>query len=143
MSAPEIDIEVGATERDVEKWSWAYNDMEPLVRAALKMQKEELGYDVNEDKVTKLIMRKQYHLMPEWLQKQLWANDIEIPGMKKNPLSKQELKVIDRYHSEKPKNLKSLAAYKEELAQREREAQEKSSKSSKVEKAKKAALAAR
>lgn len=143
MSAPEIDIEVGATERDVKKWSGSYTDMEPLIRATLKTQKEELGYDVNEEKITKLIMRKQYQLMPEWLQKQLWANDIEIPGMKKNPLTKQEMKLISQYHKEKPKNLKSLAEYKEDLARREREAEEKASKSSKIEKAKKAALAAR
>ena len=108
FSTPEIDFEIGASERDVKKWNFSYNAIEEILEECFKVQEEELGYSFNHKKVKRNVLTEQYHLMPEWIQKQLWANNILIKGMNKNPLSKKERKLAVKYIAEIPANGKLL-----------------------------------
>lgn len=121
LSTPEIDFEIGYAESTVGKWDFSYESMGKLVRSGLEGQISDLGYKVNVDKVYDQIMNRQYAHMPEWLQKQLWANDIKVHKMGKCPLTKDDWKVIEEYKREKPKNLKLLAKYEAEIKRREEE----------------------
>jgi DNA polymerase I-like protein with 3'-5' exonuclease and polymerase domains len=108
-STPEMDFDIGANERDVKAWNFSYASMENLVRKGLEFQREELHHKVNVDKVTDRIMNDYYDQMPEWLQKQLWANNIKIRSMpKSNPLTKTETKLAAKYRAELKENKKLL-----------------------------------
>lgn len=126
FSVPEIDFEIGPTERDVKKWDLSYESMRGILESALDIQENELKYKVNRKKIMRDVMEGQYHFMPLWLQKQLWANDIKISDMGKNPLSKQDRKLADSYLAELPASIKKLDDIKkakekaEKLAEQER-----------------------
>lgn len=105
-SVPEIDFEIGVSEKDVKGWDFSFQNLEELVRYALNQRKTELNdTKLDVDKVLDTIIQDQYEDMPEWLQKQLWANNISIRSMPKlNPLTKKEKILVKQYHAEKPDN---------------------------------------
>lgn len=115
-SAPEMDFDVGANERDVKGWNFSFNSMEELVRKGLEFQRDELRYKVNVDRVTDQIMQDQYDDMPIWMQKQLWANGIKIRSMpKKNPLTEAEIKLANKYKREIDENKRMLKEALDEI----------------------------
>ena len=100
-SIPEIDFEVGSAESNAESWNWDYLTMRKLVTDALVFKRDELKQRVNVEKVVDQIMEDQYDMMPLWVQKQLWANNIKIRSMgKTNPLTREERKLVAQYKSE-------------------------------------------
>lgn len=115
-SVPEIDFEIGATEKDVDGWDFSYKQLEKLIRAGLEVKKNELGEpDLDIEKTVDSIMQDQYHLMSDWMKKQLWANDIKIRSMSKvNPLTNKDKKNVEQWHKELPKNIKTFEAYEAE-----------------------------
>ncbi|QYW03138.1 hypothetical protein pEaSNUABM13_00179 [Erwinia phage pEa_SNUABM_13] len=115
-SVPEIDFEIGASEKDVEGWDFSYEQLRKHIRAGLEQKRDELGEaDLDVDKKLDSIMEDQYHLMSTWMQKQLWANGIKIRSMGKvNPLTKKDQKNIDLWKKELPKNIKQWEAYEAE-----------------------------
>jgi hypothetical protein len=115
-STPEMDFDIGGNERDVKAWNFSYRSMEDLIRKGLTFQREELHHKIDIDKITDRIMNDQYDYMPEWLQKQLWANGIKIRSMPKtNPLSKKEMKLAKEYRAEIKENQQLLDAAIAEL----------------------------
>ncbi|WOL24412.1 DNA polymerase [Yersinia phage fHe-Yen9-02] len=112
-SVPEIDFEIGATERDVKGWDFSYKGLEKLIRKGLEIKRDDLNEkDLDVDAVTKDIMENQYHLMGDWMKKQLWANDIKIPKMGKvNPLTNKDNKDVKQWLKELPANTKTFEAY--------------------------------
>lgn len=115
-SVPEIDFEIGATEKDVGGWDFSYSSLEKLLRAGLEVKKNELNEpDLDIDKTLDHILQDQYHLMSDWMKKQLWANDIKIRSMDKiNPLSNKDKKNVEEWRSELPANTKKFAEYEAE-----------------------------
>lgn len=123
-SVPEIDFEIGATEKDVKGWDFSYKQLEKLIRAGLEIKKNELGEtDLDVEKTLDSIMQDQYHLMSDWMKKQLWANDIKIRSRSKtNPLTNKDKKNIEQWFKELPKNTKRFADYEAEEARKKAEA---------------------
>ena len=123
-SVPEIDFEIGATEKDVKGWDFSYKQLEKLIRAGLEVKKNELGEeDLDIEKTLDSIMQDQYHLMSDWMKKQLWANDIKIRSRSKtNPLTNKDKKNIEQWFKELPKNTKRFADYEAEEARKKAEA---------------------
>ena len=53
------------------------------------------------ERIVDMVMQDQYDLMPEWAQKQLWANGIKIRSMaKRNPLSESERELAAKLRKE-------------------------------------------
>lgn len=69
----EIEFEIGAHLKNCDAWDYSLNgtksSFETLVKGSLKDQKEELGYDLNVNKVYKSIMAN-LHQGPKWARKQ-------------------------------------------------------------------------
>jgi hypothetical protein len=111
-STPEIDMEIGATERDVISWDRSYVDLVEIIAKSLKIKHDDLGDKIDVAEVQHHILEKQYELMPEWMRKQLWANGIKIESMdKRNPLSDSEKRLAEQWRSELKANAKKLAAH--------------------------------
>ena len=117
-SVPEIDFEIGASEKDVQGWNFSYMQLHKLIKDGLIVKRDELGEkDLDVDATTDSIMHDQYHLMSEWMKKQLWANDIKIRSMDKvNPLTNKDKKNVKEWLAELPKNIKTFEKYKAEEA---------------------------
>ena len=112
-SVPEIDFDLGTSEKDVKGWDFSYTHLKELVRYSLEQRKAELNdTKLDVEKVLDTIMEDQYDDMPEWLQKQLWANKINLRSMpKRNPLTDKEKELVKLYHDEKPDNAARYAAW--------------------------------
>lgn len=108
-SLPEIDFEIGATEKHVEGWDFSYEGMKKLIRTTLETQVNELSYDIDVDKAYHTIMETQYDTMPDWMKKQLWSNGIKIESMGEDIRTPKEKKAIKKYLKEIPANEKELA----------------------------------
>lgn len=95
-SVPEIDFEIGAAESVVKGWDFDYRSVHDLIYNALVFKRDELkdtalAVEGEIERIVDMVMQDQYDLMPEWAQKQLWANGIKIRSMaKRNPLSESE-----------------------------------------------------
>lgn len=113
-SIPEIDFEIGATEKDVEGWDFSYNALWDILRKGLEIKRDELGEkDLDVEKTLNSIMHDQYDLMSLWMKKQVWANDIKVKSKgKKNPLTIADKKNVDLWLSEIKSNQKLLDDWK-------------------------------
>lgn len=121
-SVPEIDFEIGASEKDVKSWDFSYDHARSLIKKGLETKRDELGeHDLDVDKVLDEIMEDQYDQMSTWMKKQVWANDIKIRSRSKvNPLTNSDKKSIKDWFKELPNNIKLWAAYEaEEAAKKE------------------------
>lgn len=116
ISTPEIDFEIGATEKHVEQWDFSFTHMKKLIHKTLVSQKEELGYDIDIDAAMHTIMETQYATMPDWMKKQLWSNGIKIESLGEDIRTSKEKKVIKTYLKELPGNIKKM----EKLATQEK-----------------------
>lgn len=114
ISTPEIDFEIGATEKHVEQWDFSYEHMKKLVRDTLEAQKNEMNYDIDSEEAYSTIMDTQYSTMSDWMKKQLWSNKIRIPSMGKDPRTSKEKKLISGYLRELPDNIKKMERMKAE-----------------------------
>lgn len=105
-SVPEIDFEIGSSEKDVKGWDFSYNSLFKILRAGLEQKRDEMNEkDLDVDATLDSMMQDQYSLMSEWMKKQLWANDIKIRSMDKvNPLTNADKKNIKQWHKELPDN---------------------------------------
>ncbi len=116
-SSPEIDFEIGATEKDVQSWNFSFtgskNSLDKIIKAGLEVKRDELNEpDLDVEATLNDIMQNQYHLMSEWMQKQLWANDIKIKSRSKvNPLTNKDKKNIAQWQKELPKNIEQWEEY--------------------------------
>lgn len=117
-SVPEIDFEIGATEKDVKGWDFSFTNLRKLITNGLIIKRDELNEpDLDVEATTDSIMEDQYHLMSDWMQKQLWANNIKIRSMSKvNPLTNKDKKNIELWQKELPKNTKMFEKYEAEEA---------------------------
>lgn len=113
-SIPEIDFEIGASEKDVEGWDFSYQALFDILRKGLEIKRDELGEkDLDVEKTLDSIMQDQYDLMSVWMKKQIWANDIEMRSKsKKNPLTNEDKKNVEQWKKEIPSNLQKLADWK-------------------------------
>lgn len=113
-SIPEIDFEIGASEKDVEGWDFSYQALFDILRKGLEIKRDELGEkDLDVEKTLDSIMQDQYDLMSVWMKKQIWANDIEMRSKsKKNPLTNEDKKNVEQWKKEIPDNLQKLADWK-------------------------------
>ncbi|AXG66564.1 putative DNA polymerase I [Dickeya phage vB_DsoM_JA13] len=120
-SIPEIDFEIGATEKDVKGWDFSYQALFDILEKGLEIKRDELGEkDLDVKKTLDSIMNDQYHLMSTWMQKQIWANDIEMRSKpKKCPLTNEDTKNIEKWKKEIPENLKLLEEWKKSQAKAE------------------------
>lgn len=120
-SVPEIDFDIGASEKDVAGWNFSFSSLKELLEKGLEVKRDELGEkDLDVDKTVDRILNEQYHLMPLWMQKQLWANDIKIRSMPKvSPLTNEDKKNVKKWISEIPSNNKLLEEWKKSQAQAE------------------------
>ncbi|AQT28647.1 putative DNA polymerase I [Erwinia phage vB_EamM_Yoloswag] len=115
-SVPEIDFEIGASEKDVGGWDFSYAKLRKLIQKGLEQKRDELGEkDLDVEQVLDSIMENQYSLMSDWMKKQLWANNIKIRSMDKvNPLTKLDQKNIKQWHRELPDNTAKYEAFEAE-----------------------------
>lgn len=113
-SIPEIDFEIGASEKDVEGWDFSYKALFDILRKGLEIKRDELGEkDLDVEKTLDSIMQDQYDLMSVWMKKQIWANNIEMRSKsKKNPLTNEDKKNVEQWLKEIPDNLQKLADWK-------------------------------
>tara|TARA_B100000214_G_scaffold357534_2_gene317208 strand:+ start:13548 stop:16748 length:3201 start_codon:yes stop_codon:yes gene_type:complete len=107
-SIPEIDYEIGATEKHVKGWDFSFESMKELIKLTLETQVNELGYDVDIDEAYHTIMETQYQSMPDWMKKQLWSNNIKIESRGKDIRTLKEKKIAAKYLKELPGNIKEL-----------------------------------
>lgn len=111
-STPEIDMEIGATERDVISWDRSFEALNDILEKSLKIKRDELGDKIDIAAVKHQMLEGQYNIMPEWMKKQLWANDIKIETMDKiNPLSDSEKRLAEKWRAELKPNLKKWLAH--------------------------------
>ena len=111
-STPEIDMEIGATERDVISWDRSFEALKDILEKSLKTKRDELGDKIDIAAVKHQMLEGQYNIMPEWMKKQLWANDIKIETMDKiNPLSDSEKRLAEKWRAELKPNLKKWLAH--------------------------------
>ena len=115
ISIPEVDYEIGANERDVKGWDFSYKQMEGHLRKGLIFQRDELGHKIDVEAIVKDIMVTQYKDMPPWMQKQLWNTKQKIKGMKKDPRTKDELKLALKWRKDVNPNRKVLRTALKEL----------------------------
>lgn len=117
-SVPEIDFEIGATEKDVQGWDFSFESLRNILRKGLEIKRDELGETkLDVDKTLDEILNDQYPLMSDWMKKQIWANDISIRSKpKNNPLSIEEKKNVSDWLGEINSNLKKLRKYEAEQA---------------------------
>lgn len=108
ISTPEIDFEIGATEKHVDQWDFSYKHMGQLIRSTLETQRDELKYDIDVEEAYNTIMEMQYATMPEWMKKQLWSNKIKIKSMGDDVRTPKERKTIAQYLKELPGNIKKM-----------------------------------
>lgn len=91
-SIPEIDFEIGGSESTVKSWDFSYGSIRQILHDGLVFKRDELKDKQLADpktfeRILDTMMEDQYHLMPEWMQQQLWANGIKIRSMgKSSPL---------------------------------------------------------
>jgi DNA polymerase I-like protein with 3'-5' exonuclease and polymerase domains len=113
-SVPEIDFEIGASEKDVEGWDFSYKALFDILRKGLEIKRDELGEkDLDVEKTLDSIMQDQYDLMSVWMKKQIWANNIEMRSKSKvNPLTNEDKKNVEKWLKEIPDNLQKLADWK-------------------------------
>ena len=111
-STPEIDMEIGATERDVISWDRSFEALKDILEKSLKTKRDELGDKIDIAAVKHQMLEGQYNIMPEWMKKQLWANDIKIETMDKiNPMSDSEKRLAEKWRAELKPNLKKWLAH--------------------------------
>ena len=111
-STPEIDMEIGATERDVISWDRSFEALNDILEKSLKIKHDELGDKIDVAAVKHQMLEGQYNIMPEWMKKQLWANDIKIETMDNiNPLSDSEKRLAEKWRAELKPNLKKWLAH--------------------------------
>lgn len=112
-SVPEIDFDIGVSEKDNKGWDFSFTHLEELIKYSLELRKTELkDEDLDVDKVYDSIIQDQYENMPEWLQKQLWATGVKLRSMSKiNPLTKKEKVLVKQYQEEKPDNDARFASW--------------------------------
>ena len=73
---------------------------------------DELGDKIDVAAVKHQMLEGQYNIMPEWMKKQLWANDIKIETMDKiNPMSDSEKRLAEKWRAELKPNLKKWLAH--------------------------------
>jgi DNA polymerase I-like protein with 3'-5' exonuclease and polymerase domains len=96
----EIDFEIGPTGKDVQGWNRDYKALYEILTDTLKIQRDELGHDLNIKKVRTSILEDQYDQMPHWMKKQLWATKVNIKGMDRNPLKEKDLRIIKKNRKE-------------------------------------------
>lgn len=75
-SIPEMEFEIGATEKDVKGWDFSVENMRELVTKAVEQRVNDFGDKLDIDDVVDSIMEDQWHLMPMWAKKQYEANNI-------------------------------------------------------------------
>ncbi len=110
ISNPEVDFEIGPTERDVKGWDFDYHSMKKHIERTLDLQIEELGYEIDKKKVMKTIFSDQYDTMPDWMKKQLHSIDPDTHTEKlgEDIRTKKERKTIKGWLKEMPANLRKL-----------------------------------
>lgn len=123
-SVPEIDFEIGASEKDVDGWDFSYASLSKILRKGLEQKRDEMGEkDLDVDATLDSMLQDQYHLMSDWMKKQLWANDIKIRSRDKvNPLTNADRKNIETWQDELPANIKKHADFKAEEAAKKAQA---------------------
>lgn len=126
VSDPEMDFEIGSNERDVVSWDFSFSHYKEIVEKSLIEKRDMLGEsDLDVEKTMHQICETQYDQMPEWMQKQLWANDIKIESRpKRNPLSESERKQVKEWLEAKPANEAKYEAYVAEQKRLKAEAEE-------------------
>jgi len=135
VSSPEVDFDIGPTERDVKGWDFSFEQMKKHVRTSLEFQNEEWDHEIDIDDVMNNIFEEQYDTMPEFMKKQLWATRTKIDSMgDTDPRSKKERKLSKKYRSELSANTRQFI--KEEREEKERKKKEEVKKLRKAEKAK-------
>lgn len=123
-SLPEIDFEIGATEKHVKGWDFSYEGIKDIIKQTLKDQVEDLGHsDLDIDAAYHTIMETQYDTMPDWMKKQLWSNGIDIESKGEDIRSKKDKQEAKSFVSEIKANLSKLAKLK---ASEEKKGKEKS-----------------
>jgi DNA polymerase I-like protein with 3'-5' exonuclease and polymerase domains len=108
ISNPEIDFDIGATEKHVKGWDFSYESMGKLIHTTLTDQKDELGYDIDVEKEYKKIMEDQYKTLPDWMKKQVWATKVPMESKGKDIRNKKELKNSKIFMKELPGNIKLM-----------------------------------
>jgi DNA polymerase I-like protein with 3'-5' exonuclease and polymerase domains len=112
-SMPEIDFEIGGSEKEVKGWDFSYAHMEKLVRDTLEFQRDELGHDVDVEKAFDIIMHQQYDTMPDWMKKQVHTADIKMESLGKDIRSENERRKFAKWVKELPKNVRKMEKLKE------------------------------
>ena len=133
-SDPEVDFEIGATERDVKGWDFSFDQMKDYVRTALEFQNSEWDHEIDIDDVMHTIFETQYDTMPDFMKKQLWATRTKIESMGEDIRTKKEKRLTKKYKAELPANTKQYN--KEIKAEKERKKKEELKKLRKEERAK-------
>lgn len=75
-SIPEMEFEIGATEKDTKAWDFSVENMRELITKAIEQRVNDFGEKIDIDEVVDSIMEDQWHLMPMWAKKQYEANKI-------------------------------------------------------------------
>lgn len=109
-SQPEVDYEIGYSERDVKEWNFDYLQMRDIISESIKEQNENLGYKNDHDAIMKTVFSDQYDTMPTWMKKQLHSIPAEDHTEKlgKDIRTKEERKLVEKWRSEIDDNAKAL-----------------------------------
>lgn len=114
ISDPEVDYEIGPSERDVKEWNFDYKQLKEIMRGSIQKQNEELGYELDEDEIMHTVFSDQYDTMPDWMKKQLHSipKSEHTEKLGEDIRSKKERKTIGKWIKEIPKNIKKFKEMK-------------------------------
>ena len=114
ISDPEVDYEIGPSERDVKEWNFDYKQLKEIMRGSIQKQNEELGYELDEDEIMHTVFSDQYDTMPDWMKKQLHSipKEDHTEKLGEDIRSKKERKTIGKWIKEIPKNIKKFKEMK-------------------------------
>jgi DNA polymerase I-like protein with 3'-5' exonuclease and polymerase domains len=122
VSNPEVDFEIGPTERDLKGWDFSFEQMKSHVSDCLDFQNSEFDYGIDEEDVMATIFEEQYDTMPDFMKKQLWSTDTSIKSKGKDIRTGLEKNLTKKWKKELPSNI--LKYKKSERQDRERKKSE-------------------
>lgn len=114
-SVPEIEFEIGATEKDTRTWDFSIEGMRSIITSTLEQKVNDFGENIDIDEVADSIMQDQWATMPDWAKKQYAANSIPCRSRDTDPLTVREKKLAAKLLADRdgPNVVKHIKALNE------------------------------
>jgi DNA polymerase I-like protein with 3'-5' exonuclease and polymerase domains len=114
-SLPEMEFEIGATEKDTKAWDFSISHFKELVTKAVEQRVNDFGEKLDIDEVVESILEDQWDMMPLWAKKQYEANSIPCRSKTESVLTAADKKLARKLIEERDGiNIKKhIKAYRE------------------------------